>query len=192
MGTIYKTLFYLIFGIAGGSFAIAQIHTELVLELVLETMFLSVTLPIGFLYLRYLEKHLGVSIFRRPKLDLLIEADDNEKVRDIFYAVSKALASTYQTLRAGERYLLAVIVDDHLPHTLWLELSFLKMHDDDSHSSYASKISEALFSTDDKVLSISCGHFGGKEPFELLENSFTAELARRSMPWKELFKRWPH
>jgi hypothetical protein len=160
-------------------------------ELFVTALYLVAVATPSYLYIRSLETEMGVSILRKPKLDLLLETNDVEKVRDAFYSISRQLAATYQTLRAGERYLLDTSFNDHFPYSIWLELSFLKVQDDD-HSDDASKSAECLFFSEDKVVTISCGHFGGKEPFDILESVVKAELDKRSIIYKQKFARRPH
>jgi hypothetical protein len=191
MGTVYKTVFSLIFGIATGLFAIGQLHLPLGLAALVATLFLSATVPMGFLYLRYLESQMGVSIFRRPRLELKLETTDTEKVRTIFYTVSRQLASTTSTVKSGEKYVMLAVLEDHTPYQLWLELDYL-WTDDNEHQDNPSKSAECWFYFDELVLIISCGYFAGKHPFELLEKSFTTELAAHGIGFKELFKRRPH
>ena len=190
MARVYRDLALLVIAIAGGLYPILQLHLPLQLEFfVMALYFAAVTTP-TVLYVRFLEIEMGISIMRKPKLDLLLETDDRERVRDIFYAMSRQLASTYQTLGAGQRYLLDTVLNDHLPYALWMELSFLKA-EGDHHSDDTSKSAEAFFYSEDKVLTISCGYFGGKEPFELLESRVKYELDSRSIGHKQLFTRRP-
>ncbi len=191
MGTVYKTVFYLIFGIAGGLFAIGQLHLELGIELLVWTLFLSATIPMAFLYLRHLESELGVSIFRRPRLELKVETTDKEKVRDMFYNVSRQLASTTSTIKSGEKYVMLTLLEDHSPYMLSTTLEFLKTEDGE-HKDDASKSADCHVYLDDMVLALSCGYFSGKLPFEVLEKSFTAELSKQNIRFKELFRRSPH
>jgi hypothetical protein len=191
MARVYRDLALLIIAIAGGLYPILQLHLPLQLELfVMALYFAAVTTP-TVLYLRFLETEMGISIMLRPKLDLLLETDDKESVRDVFYSISRQLASGYHTLGAGQRYLLETVLNDHLPYALWIKLSFLKAEGDD-HSDDTSKSAEGLYYSEDKVMTISCGYFGGKEPFELLENKMKAELSKESITYRELFTRRPH
>jgi hypothetical protein len=191
MGRVYRDFILLVTGMVGGLYPISQLHLSFELELFVTTLYLMAVTTPAFLYIRSLETEMGVSILRKPKLDLLLETNDTEKVRDVFYSVSRQLASTYQTLKAGEKYVIDTVLNDHLPYALWIELSYLKIEDDD-HSDDASKSAECLFYSEDKVLTISCGYFRGKEPFDLLENAVKSELDMRSIIYKELFARRPH
>ncbi len=172
-------------------YPISQLHLPLELELFVTALYLMAVATPSFLYIRSLETEMGVSILRSPKLDLLLETSDTEKIRDVFYSISRQVASTYQTLKAGEKYVVDTVLNDHLPYALWIELSYLKIEDDD-HSDDASKSAECLFYCEDKVLTISCGYFRGKEPFDLLEKAVKSELDMRSVRFKELFARRPH
>ncbi len=192
MGTVYKTVIYFIFGIATGLFAIGQLHLGLGLAALVATLFLSATVPMAFLYLRYLESQFGVSIFRRPRLELKLETTvDKEKIRDVFYNISRQLASTTTTVKSGEKYLLLAFLEDHSPYQITLDLDYL-WTDDDEHDDEPSKSAESWFYFDEAVLIISCGYFAGKQPFEVLEESFTTEFAKQDIGFKELFKRRPH
>ena len=190
MARVYRSIAMLVIAITGGLYPVSQLRLPLELELFVAALYLAAVATPAFLYIRSLETEMGVSILRRPRLDLLLEIDNEEKVRDAFYSISK-LASTYQTLKAGERYVIDTLLNDHLPYALWIELSFLKV-DDDSHSDDTSKSAECLFFSEDKVLTISCGYFSGKEPFNLLENAARSELNKRAISYRELFARRPH
>jgi len=191
MARVYRSIALLFIGIVGGLYPISQLHLPLELELFVAALYLvSVATP-SFLYIRSLESEMGVSILRKPKLDLLLETNETEKVRDVFYSISRQFASTYQTLKAGEKYVMDTVLNDHLPYALWIELSFLKI-EDNKHSDDASKRAECLFFPEDRVLTISCGYFGGKEPFDLLEKAVKSELDKRPIIYKELFARRPH
>jgi hypothetical protein len=106
MGRVYRDFVLLVTGILGGLYPIGQLHLPLELALFVTALYLvAVTTP-AFLYIRSLETEMGVSILRKPKLDLLLETDDTEKVRDVFYFISRQFASTYQTIKAGEKYVM--------------------------------------------------------------------------------------
>ena len=191
MARVYRDLALLIIAIAGGLYPILQLHLPLQLELfVMALYFAAVTTP-TILYFRFLETEMGISIMRRPKLDLLLETDDSRRVRDLFYSMSHDLASTYRTLGAGQRYLLDTVLNDHLPYALWMKIAFLKVEGDD-HSDDTSKSAEVFFYSDDRVLTVSCGYFNGKEPFELLEKIVKSGLEKGSITYNELFTRRPH
>jgi hypothetical protein len=192
MARVYRDLVFIVIGIAAGLFPIIQLHLPSELELFVTALYLMAVATPSILYIRSLESDMGVSILRKPNLKLLLETNDTEKVRDAFYSISRQFASTYQTLKAGEKYVMDTVLNDHFPYAISVVLSFLKVEGDE-HSDDTSKSAECLFFSEDKVLSISCGHFGGKEPFDLLENGTKAELDKKSIRFKELpHARRPH
>src|SRR6266849_1846487 len=97
MARVYRTITGLVIGILGGLYPVSQLHLPVLLELSVVAFYLFGVVSLSFLYIRSLETEMGVSILRRPYLDLLLETNDTERIRDVFYSISRRFASTYQT-----------------------------------------------------------------------------------------------
>ena len=191
MGTVYKAVIYLIFGISAGLFGISQIHLDFGQTLLVDALFLIITVSVGFLYLRHLESSLGVSIFRRPRLELKLDTMNVNKVRESFYVISQQLAGTTFTIKSGEAYLLLTSLEDHPPHSVSMYLDYLRTKNGD-HRANPSKSAECYVYFGEMIFVLSCGFFGGRIPFELLETSFKSEFSKRTIGFSQAFERRPH
>lgn len=192
MSRVYKTVISIIIGTATGLFAISQLHLDPIQEFSVGGFFLVLVVGATLLYLRSLEAEMGISILRRPRLELQIEMNEKEKVREAFYSIANKLASTRTTIKSGETYVMLSILVDHSPFYVSTTLEYLRMREGNDHDDDASKNADCSLYFDDMVLVVSCGYRHSKEPFEFLETTFKSALAERGITCKELFSRRPH
>lgn len=192
MSRVYKTIIAVIVGTSTGVFGIGQLHLDPIQELLVGGAFLGFVVGATLLYLRSLEAELGISILKRPRLELQVETNEKEKVREVFYSISHKLSSTRTTIKSGETYVILAVLVDHSPFYVSTTLEYLRMQEGEDHDDEASKSADCSLYFDDMVLVVSCGYIHGKEPFEVLETTFKSALTEHNISCKELFSRRPH
>ncbi len=129
-------------------------------------------------YIRLFERENGVSVLGSPTIEQIIDSKDKSAIEDAIYSVSRQLASLFETVRAGERYVLGTSLDDRSPRSISLSLRFYRYG---SSSTTPSKSAYCFITFDDMVLSLSCGFFGNRIPFERLEDALRTEFRLRNI-----------